>query len=358
MPVRIPILISFFVESLELWFSFTVVGNSNLKGVQRSYWVTMGTQTVPTWVVLCAMVVVQIGFGAYGIVVTKFAQKNKANPLVFSFIRDLCCFPVLMLAAFVAERKIMIPTLREMPLFIILGFLGMFCNQLLYILGVYWAGPNISSAFQPAIPVWAAFFALVFRVEQFPPCRALYTWAKLFGILCAAAGAIGMTVLRPGSSSPAPTPATNTTDSPGVTTDCHFTAKHNTHETIIGCLMLLGNTIAMSFYVLVQKKFIFMKQDVRYADMPVNVTAWCYFWGAVFMGIASPLAKVVEQAQCGVKADPWTIPLQVTYPIEYAIFIASALCYLLITWSTMQISATLVTAFWPLQVSVFAILSS
>lgn len=307
--------------------------------------------TVPVWTVLLALVVVQTGFGAYGIVVTKFAQENKANPLVFSFIRDACCFPVLMLAAFVAEKKIMVPTLREMPLFMLLGFLGMFCNQLLYILGVYWAGPNIASAFQPAIPVWAAFFALIFRVEKLPPCRALYSWAKLLGILCAAAGAIGMTVLKPTSSSSAP--AVNATTAPMTTTNCHAAAsKHSSHDTVIGCVMLIGNTVAMAFYVLVQKKFIFMKPEVRYADMPVNVTAWCYFWGAVAMAAASPLAAVVQQKQCGVKADPWKIPLQVTYPIEYAIFIASALCYLLITWSTMQISATLVTAFWPLQVRV------
>eukprot|EP00117_Sycon_ciliatum_P004307 scpid66188/ scgid8743/ len=316
-----------------------------------------GAGGVPTWVVLCALVVVQVGFGAYGIVVTKFAQKNKANPLVFSLFRDLCCFPVLMLAAFVAEKKIMLPTLREFPIFILLGFLGMFCNQLLYILGVYWAGPDIASAFQPAIPVWAAFFAILFRVEKLPSLRKLYTWAKLLGILCAAAGAIGMTVFKPVSSSSSS--SGNTTESPDtVTTACAQDAtKHNSHDTVIGCIMLLGNTVAMSFYVLAQKKLIFMKTEQRFSDMPVNVTAWCYFFGAVFMALASPLAKTVQQPVCGVKSDPWHIPLEVTYPIEYAIFIASALCYLLITWSTMQISATLVTAFWPLQVPVAIVMA-
>ena len=34
----------------------------------------------------------------------------------------------------------------------------------------------------------------------------------------------------------------------------------------------------------------------------------------------------------------------------YTVFITSALCYLLITWTNIHLSATLVTAFWPAQV--------
>ena len=44
--------------------------------------------------------------------------------------------------------------------------------------------------------------------------------------------------------------------------------------------------------------------------------------------------------------------LQTLYALVYAIFITSALCYLLITWANSQLSSIIVTAFWPVQVNV------
>lgn len=63
-------------------------------------------------IVWLALVVVQLGFGAYGVIVSKFAKENKADPLIFSLIRDAGCFPVLLVAALVAEKTIQIPSLR------------------------------------------------------------------------------------------------------------------------------------------------------------------------------------------------------------------------------------------------------
>lgn len=302
----------------------------------------------PRWLVILALLVVQTGFGAYGVVVAKFAVKHKANPLIFSVVRDACCFPVLLLAAFVAEKRLLFPRLREMPMFALLGFLGMFGNQLFYILGVYYAGPNISSAFQPAIPVWAAFFALLLRVEKLPSVKALHFWTKMAGIFLAAAGAVGMTVLKPSSSS---SKDSSNSTSAAYSGDCKSSSSTpSEHDKLIGCIFLIVNTVAMAFYVLAQKKLVFQDREFRWSDVPFNVTAWCYFWGAVFMALASPAAILVQPSVCGHKASPWDIPIQTTYPIEYAIFVASALCYLLITWCTMLLSATLVTAFWPFQV--------
>ena len=59
-----------------------------------------------------ALVMIQLGFGAYGVIVTKFAKNNKADPLVFCLIRDGGAFPVLFLAAFIAERNIPVPSRR------------------------------------------------------------------------------------------------------------------------------------------------------------------------------------------------------------------------------------------------------
>ena len=43
--------------------------------------------------------------------------------------------------------------------------------------------------------------------------------------------------------------------------------------------------------------------------------------------------------------------VQAAYTLVYAILVASSLCYLLITWSNQHMQSTIVTAFWPFQVS-------
>lgn len=46
--------------------------------------------------------------------------------------------------------------------------LTIYFSQLLYILGVYWAGPDIASAFQPIIPVWTTILAILTCTEKVP----------------------------------------------------------------------------------------------------------------------------------------------------------------------------------------------
>ena len=64
------------------------------------------------WIVWLALVVVQLGFGAYGVIVSKFAKEKKADPLIFSLIRNGCSFPVLLIAARISEERVQIPSPR------------------------------------------------------------------------------------------------------------------------------------------------------------------------------------------------------------------------------------------------------
>lgn len=222
---------------------------------------------------------------------------------------------------------------RELPLFIVLGLTGMFGNQLLYLLGIYYTNANIASIFQPAIPVWTALLAIIVRIEPFPDFRTLRGWAKSLGILLAAVGAIVMTVEK----------------KTGQASD-HSGSSSSDSVNFVGYIFLLGNTLSMAVYILLQKKFIFDKEDSCWKTKPVTVTAWSYLFGAMFMALAS--LYYVN------KPEKFTyFPQEEVYPILYAIFIASGLCYLLISWCNMQISASLVTATWPLQVLFCAILS-
>ena len=218
---------------------------------------------------------------------------------------------------------------RELPLFVILGLTGMFGNQLLYLLGIYYTNANVASIFQPAIPVWTAFLAILARIEPFPDFQTLRGWAKLVGIFLAAMGAVVMTAEKRAF---------------GPNDD------QSTNGRFLGYIFLIGNTLSMAIYVLLQKRFIFNKDDSPWKTKPVTVTAWSYLFGTVFMALAS--LYYVNQP------EKFTyFPKEEIYPIIYAIFIASGMCYLLISWCNMQISASLVTATWPLQVFFCTILS-
>ena len=209
----------------------------------------------------------------------------------------------------------------------------MFGNQLFYLLGIYHTNANIASIFQPAIPVWTALLAIIVRIEPFPDFRTLRGWAKCLGILLAAAGAIVMTVQK----------------NSGKAAD-HGVSSDAGDVQFVGYIFLLGNTLSMAIYILLQKRFIFDKEESNWKTKPVTVTAWSYMFGTIFMALAS--LYYVN------KPEKFTyFPKEEIYPILYAIFIASGLCYLLISWCNMQISASLVTATWPLQVLFCAILS-
>src|SRR4051812_37687488 len=105
--------------------------------------------------------------------------------------------------------------------------------------------------------------------------------SKLFGIWLATGGAIVMIVSSP------PNPSSSST--------------HNSSDSILGYIFLLGNCISMAAYVLIQKKFIFNPAIVqtttyttlstsgttiittrdmyplsRWATTPISMTAYSY----------------------------------------------------------------------------------
>ena len=57
----------------------------------------------------------------------------------------------------------------------------MFGGQLFYIMGVYFAGPDVASMYQPAMPVWAAVFVIIAGVEKVPNILTLKGVLKVGG---------------------------------------------------------------------------------------------------------------------------------------------------------------------------------
>ena len=295
------------------------------------------------------------------------------NAVFFSFVRDAGAFPVLLFAARLTEGAWVLPRSgRELRLFAVLGLTGMFGGQLCYILGVYYAGADVTSIVQPAMPVWTSLFVVLAGVEPVPPpCRA---WGalKIGGIALAAAGAVVMVVGKNGGAS-------------------HDTASA---QPLLGTLLAVGNTVLFGVYMTLQKKHVFVRTGFahrRFGARPTYVTAWSYGFGSLFMAVgaavgywarAAFLGFGVEDGRCVVDGDCPTapghaanqssvngtnlyrcddgacimttdnlhIPEGSIVPLVYAIFLSSAMCYAFITFANRNADASVVTAFWPLQV--------
>jgi drug/metabolite transporter (DMT)-like permease len=155
--------------------------------------------SAPVAAVVLALVLVQIGFGAYGIVVQKFAKGAGVDALVFSLCRDAFALPVLLLAAVLVERRVVLPRARDIPIFFALGLTGMFGNQFLYIQGLFYTTPNVASVLQPCIPVFTALLAFLVCIEPLPSSARKHQWFKILGILLGTGGAVLMVLTRPGS---------------------------------------------------------------------------------------------------------------------------------------------------------------
>ena len=242
----------------------------------------------------------------------KFAEGAHANAVVFSFFRDGCCFPVLLLAAALLEGGCKFPKSgKELAVFCALGVTGMWGNQLFYILGLYYTSATIASCWQPAIPVFAAFFAIILRVEPFPPLAKCRGWLKLLGILLAAGGALVLTLGKPDNG--------------------HSTAAE-TKKATLGNIFLLANCSCMALYINIQKIFIFRNDKepgavgTIWVKHPVHITAWAYFFGAIAMIITAVGGNALKVEFLGFgdqDKNPWDIPKPMFVGLVYAVFISS-----------------------------------
>ncbi|XP_032227918.2 WAT1-related protein At3g18200 [Nematostella vectensis] len=281
--------------------------------------------------VLLALVIVQLGYGGYGVIVAKFAKSQNVNPVLFALTRLGGAFPVLLLTSVIFEQGLQIPKPKEAGLFLLLGLTGSSLSILFCVLGIRFTNAKVATIFQSAMPVWTALLAILTRIEPRPEFTRMEGWTRIFGIVLASTGAITMMLFS-------------------SVRDAVKDFLHPTYGDIIGYCFLLGNTLCMTAYVLIQKKFIFNNEESPWKNKPIGVTAWSYLVGATTMAMAA--------MYCLSRPGNLTYVVgEQVYSVLYAIFIASFLCDMLITWCNMHISSSVVTATWPLQVLVSAVLS-
>ncbi len=243
-----------------------------------------------------ALVFVQITFGAFPVVGK--AVLVHLSPLALAVFRVLVSTPLLLVLAWRFER--VRPARRDWPALALLGILGVFLNQVLYIFGLQLTSATNAAILMPSIPVFTAAAAAAFGVQRI-------NLRTIGGVLLASAGAL--TVLDPGRWS-ASGPA------------CW------------GDLLILGNCLAYAVYLVLQR-------PVLRRLPPLTVVAWAFLFG----GAATVVASVPSLLDTRVS----TLPPTAWIGLTYIVFIPTAVNYALNSWALRRSSPALVAAYTCLQ---------
>jgi len=121
------------------------------------------------WRLHLALLFVQVTFGAFHV----FGKGllNELPPLAIVASRSLISAPLLLVLALRVDRSI--PPPRDLFRFAVLGFLGIFANQLLYIYGLQMTSAINAAIIMPSIPVFVALLAWATRAEPMTRLKAL-----------------------------------------------------------------------------------------------------------------------------------------------------------------------------------------
>ena len=268
--------------------------------------------------IVLVLITAQSGFGIYPVLARKLRVGSSANPLIFCMLRDVCCVPIMLLLALVLHGWVGLPKWRDWLVFLALGVTGIFLGQILYLLAVTIVGANIASIFQQIVPIWTIILTIITCTEKMPSLISISTWLKVAGIVLAVVGAIAMSSF--------------TSHSQEVTNSPYYS---------LGYILLFFNTLLTSIYYVCQKRFIFDKPKNKWRSHPIWVLAWSYMTGSICICLASLYYVNTPSA--------YKLSREEGIALMYAIFVASGLCYILLTWANSQTSASIVTAFSPLQ---------
>jgi drug/metabolite transporter (DMT)-like permease len=258
------------------------------------------------WQVHAALSFVQVAFGSWH-VFGKYVL-HYLHPLVLADLRVLGSVPLLLGLTFMTERAL--PKKSDLGLLIVLGLLGVFANQLLYIFGLQHTSATNSGILMPSIPVFAAALAVLFRIERI-------SIQKTVGIGLAVAGSI-------------------------VMLDVGTIDLAKGGATLFGNLLLLGNCVCYAGFLVLQR-------SILHRMRPLAVVAWSYLFGGI--GVI-----VVATPQL-LSADLSGVPTLVWWAVAYIVLVPTTLTYALVSWAIKWSSPALVATYTTLQPVTAAILA-
>lgn len=246
--------------------------------------------------VLSALLAVQVLFATLH-VVGKIVLGG-LEPLAFAGTRVLVATPILLLLAWRHDR--MIPERRDWPRLALLGLLGIFANQTLFLLGLNFTSATSSAILMPSIPVFTAAAGAVLGVER-------VRGRRLAGIACAAAGAL--VLLDP-------------------------TRLETGGRASIGNLLILTNCLCYAFFLVLQRPL--------HARLPWRtLIAWSFLFGSI--------GTIPVSAPALARTDWAALPVLTVVAILYVGAVPTALNNALNSWAVRRSSPALVAAFTTLQ---------
>lgn len=246
--------------------------------------------------VLATLLFVQLAFSTLH-VVGKVVLAELA-PLALAGTRVAIATPLLMLLAWRHDR--FVPARSDWPRLALLGLLGIFANQTLYLLGLRFTTATSSAILMPSIPVFTAAAAAVLGIER-------VAGRRLAGIVAAAAGAL--VLLDP-------------------------TRLETSPEATLGNLMILGNCLCYSVFLVLQRP-LFERIPWR------TLIAWSFLFGS--------LATLPVAAPSLATADWGGLSRGALAGILYIGVVPTALNFALATWAVRRSSPAVVAAFTTLQ---------
>lgn len=243
-----------------------------------------------------ALLFVQTTFGAFP-VVGKGVLAH-LTPLQLASFRVVFAAPALLLLARRVDR--VTPPARLLPALAGLGFLGVFANQVLYIVGLKLTSAASAAILMLSIPVFVTVIGYALAIER-PTLRSAA------GVLAAVGGAA--VILKPGELAAG-------------------------GGTAVGNALILGNCLAYALYLVLQRPLLEKLP-------PLTLVAWSFLFGGAGV-LAVSAGELVALQPAAVPAAAWA-------GVAYVVAIPTVVNYALNSWAIRRSSPGLVAAYTTLQ---------
>jgi len=248
------------------------------------------------WRVHLTLILVQLAFGGFH-VVAKAVLKDMA-PLALAAIRVGVATPILMALAWRRDRYV--PDRRDLPVLALLGGLGVFANQALFVTGLKLTTATNASILMTSIPVFTIGIAALMGVDRI-------TLNRLIGIVLSVAGAL--VLVNP----------------------LRFTADH---RGALGNGMILGNCLCYALFLVLQRP-VLVRIPWR------TVIAASFFFGTLgVIPVAIPALRALDPSKVGIGG--WL-------GMAYIVLLPTVFAYAANTWAVRRSSPALVSAYTTLQ---------